>query len=604
MGQRKLFSAKRLVPAKRFRMVIEKILTIGAVAIFTFSTAAADVHVPRLFSDGMILQQQTSNVVWGFASAGERVTVNASWGAEASTVADERGDWRVMLKTPVYGTGFSLVVSGRNTIRLQNVAIGEVWLCAGQSNMGWKLGSTFGGEEEAASAMAPDFRIFVSQREHWHEPLKESRDRLAKWSACNPKSAATTSAVSYYFGRTLQRALNIPVGIIVQAYAGTPIEGWMPKEIQVDDPRMTVAIEDIEKRSRRYSVDAALVTFQKELSVYNNRVAAGETKKNHFRVLQPPSITKPGTLGHQYPSHIFNAMIHPVRPYGLKGVIWYQGERNSKNVPQALNYRKQLARLIGYYRSSWHELSEGNVAKDFHFYFTQLPSWHAAQQIPVEGPESPWVVNREMMRLVTSDVVNTGMVVAIDTGDQIALHPQNKKPIGVRHACLALKETYGRDIVGSGPRLQKQRIEGSRIVLQFDSIGSGLVPANPSELNSFAIAGQDMQWHWADVTIEGNTVVVSSPLLSQPVAVRYAWAMNPSQRNLLYNKEGFPASPFRTDSWPLFDPDIDEAMEVDKPNKPNGYEAVDWKRPEMKLPLRSNANLKHHPARGITDLRR
>lgn len=560
-------------------------LTVGLIAVTMYDMTRADVRVPGLFSNGMVLQQQTSNAVWGFAAPGERVTVKASWGADAKTVADDSGDWRVMLKTPAHGTGHSLVVSGRNILNIQNVAIGEVWLCAGQSNMGWKLGSTFGSEEEAAAANAPDLRIFVSQREHWHEPLKQSRDRLAKWSPCNPQTAAVTSAVSYYFGRTLQRALNIPVGIIVQAYAGTPIEGWMPKDVQADDPRMTAAIEDMERRSRRYPVKDALETFRNELIVYNRKIDAGETMKNQFRVLQPPFITKPATLGHQYPSHIFNAMIHPVRPFGIKGMIWYQGERNSKNVPQALNYRRQLAKLIGYYRSSWHELSEGNVARDFPFYFTQLPSWHAPQQKPVEGLEAPWVVNREMMRLVTSDVDNTGMAVAIDTGDEIALHPQNKKPIGIRHAYMALARTYGRPNVSTGPQFLSQTTQGDRIVLKFDSVGTGLVSARPGKLNSFAIAGPDMQWHWADAVIEGGTVVVSSPEIQQPVAVRYAWAMNPSQRNLLYNAEGFPASPFRTDSGPLFDADRDEVVEVVKPKKPEGYQSTDWARPAITVTL-------------------
>ncbi|MDP6555132.1 MAG: sialate O-acetylesterase [Pirellulaceae bacterium] len=544
-------------------------------------TASADIRVPRLFSDNMIFQQQTRNVVWGFATPGEKVTVRASWGDDATTVTDESGDWKVMLKTPAHGTAHSLIISGQNTITIQNVAVGEVWLCAGQSNMGWALSNTFGGEEEAASANAPNFRIFKSAREHWHEPLKESRDRLAEWSPCHPESAAATSAVSYYFGKKLHDKLGIPVGIIVQAYAGTPIEGWMPKEIQDDDPRVIAEIEDIERRSRRYSKEEALKNFQEELKEYNAKIAAGETMKNRFRQLQPPFITKPASLGHQYPSHIFNAMIYPVRPYGIRGAIWYQGERNSKNVPQTLNYRKQLAKLIGYYRSSWHELSEGNVAKDFPFYFTQLPSWNPPQENPVEGLEAPWAVNREMMRLVTLEVPNTAMAVSIDTGDAIALHPQNKKPIGIRHAYLALKRTYGRDIVDSGPRFQEQTIKANRIVLKFDSVGSGLMSAKSGKLDSFAIASEDMKWHWAEATIEGNTVVVSSPQVVQPVAARYAWAMNPSQRNLLYNKEGFPAPPFRTDGWPLFDSGNGEIVEVNKPKKPEGYQPTDWERPVM-----------------------
>ena len=220
--------------------------------------------------------------------------------------------------------------------------------------------------------------------------------------------------------------------------------------------------------------------------------------KNSVRPLSPPIITKPADLGHQYPGHQFNAMIYPIRPYGIRGMIWYQGERNSKDVPQAANYRQQLALLINYYRSSWHELSGGGVADNFPFQFTQLPSWTPRQTKPVEGLEAPWAVNREMMRLVTLDVPNTSMAVSIDTGDEVALHPKNKKPIGIRQAYLALKQTYGRDFVDNGPRYRKQTVQGDTIVLEFDSVGSGMVPARPGKLDAFAIAGEDKVWHWAN----------------------------------------------------------------------------------------------------------
>jgi len=190
-------------------------------------------------------------------------------------------------------------------------------------------------------------------------------------------------------------------------------------------------------------------------------------------------------------------------------------------------------------------------------------------------------VNREMMRLVDSEVANTGMVVSIDTGDAIALHPKNKKPIGIRHAYLALKQTYGKNIAAYGPRFKKQSLQGNRIVLEFDSFGKGLMAAKPGKLNSFAIAGKDRKWHWAASDIKGSTVVVSSAVVPNPTAVRYAWAMNPSQRNLLYNREGIPASPFRTDNWPLFDPDMDQAVTANKPQKPEGYKPKDWARPKM-----------------------
>jgi sialate O-acetylesterase len=530
-------------------------------------TASADVRLPQIFGDNMILQQKTSNAVWGFAEPGEKVTVKSSWGSEVRAVADKIGHWKILLKTPGHGTGYRLTVQGKNTLTVRNVAIGEVWLCAGQSNMGWRLSAVFDGAKDADSANYPNLRIFRSERKHSHQPQE---DCVAKWAPCAPDSAATCSAVSFYFARKLHQELKIPIGIVVQAYAGTPIEGWMPREIQMNDPRTRKDVEETDKISAAYDITQA----KKQLERAMQRWKQGERRGK-------PVLRTPGNWGHQYPGNIFNGMIHPVRPYGIRGTIWYQGERNAKDVPQALNYRRQLTLLINYYRSSWHELSAGNVAKDFPFYFTQLPSWTPAQEKPVEHLEAAWAINREMIRLVASEVPNTGVAVSIDTGDVIALHPKNKKPIGIRHAYLALKQVYGKDIVANGPLFKKQTIKGNQISLEFDAVGSGLMTARPGKMNSFAIAGNDGKWHWADAKIKGDVVVVSSMEVSTPVAVRYAWAMNPSQRNLLYNKEGLPASPFRTDNWPLFNPEKDKAVTVNKPQQPEGYQPQDWARPKM-----------------------
>ncbi|MEO1990363.1 MAG: sialate O-acetylesterase [Pirellulales bacterium] len=560
------------------------------VLIFSPISVFADVRLPRLFADNMVLQQDTHNAIWGWATPQETVTVSASWGASASSMANADGFWKVFLKTPSHGVGHGITVSGevqaKENIHIQNVAVGEVWLCAGQSNMGWSVGNSFESEKEA-NVNLPHFRIFKSQREHWHEPLLESRDRLQQWKPCTQQSAFETSAVSYWFGKTLHQKLGVPVGIIVQAYAGTPIEGWMPWNIQKDDPRAVehrLAIDRVAQRriERGETVQKALALFEKELDLYNQKITAGETMKNQFRVLQPPFITKPASLGHQYPAHIFNAMIHPVRPYGIRGMIWYQGERNSKNVPQAAHYREQLGTLIQYYRSTWSTLSNGNVSADFPFQCTQLPSWNPAQVQPVEGLEAPWAVNRESMRLVSSEGQNIGMVTSIDTGDAVELHPKNKKPIGIRHALLAMHQTYRKDIVEQGPEYVGYRIPGNgTVVIDFRSVGAGLRAARQSEpLNAFAVAGENKKWFWADAVLDGHTVVVSSGKVPKPVAVRYAWAMNPSQRNLLYNQQGLPASPFRTDAWPLWE-EGDSIIEVHKPEKPDGYKAVDWDRPVM-----------------------
>lgn len=547
--------------------------------------ASAEIRLPNFFADHMVLQQQISNTIWGWAEPGEKISVTASWGAEGNTTTNDKGQWRVYLETPEYGTGHSLTIKGNNTIELNDVAVGEVWLCAGQSNMGWSVGNSFEAEGEA-NVDLPDFRIFKSSREHWHEPLEQSRDRLSTWKTCTPESALETSAVSYYFGKKLHRELGVPVGIIQQAFAGTPIEGWMPWEIQKDDPRALAHKEGYKETALRMiargdTEEKGLAVFEEELAAYNALIDSGETMKNSVRQLSPPIITKPATLGHQYPGHQFNAMIYPIRPYGIRGMIWYQGERNAKNAPQAEHYRNQLATLIGYYRKSWHELSNGAVSDTFPFQFTQLPSWNPEQTEPVEGIEASWAVSREAMRLATQDIPNTGMAVTIDTGNPIDLHPKNKKPIGIRHAYHALTNTYGKDIVGDGPQYISHTVRERRFILSFDSIGSGLMAAREGPINSFAIAGNDQVWHWANARIKDDTVVVSSPEVENPVAVRYAWAMNPSQRNLIYNREGLPASPFRTDNWPLFDPKA-EPVEVNKPAKPDGHISEDWVRPAMK----------------------
>jgi sialate O-acetylesterase len=560
-------------------------LQLFVLSLLPLVSTISKVRLPGVFTDNLVFQQQSGNPVWGWAKPGEEVTVLTSWGTKDSATADKDGKWMIITYTTRAGTGHEVSISGENEIVLKNVALGEVWLCAGQSNMGWSVANSFEAEGEAEVDL-PNLRIFRSAREHWHEPLHENRDRLAKWKPCDPKSAAETSAVSYYFGKTLQQKLGVPVGIIQRAYAGTPIEGWMPWSIQSKDSRSIAHKKSLDDGSRRLisrgqTKQKALAEYKKELKEYNAKIGRGETMKNASRSLSPPIITKPSSLGHQYPGNIYNAMIVPIRPYAIRGMIWYQGERNAKNVPQAEHYANQLKQLIGHYRNTWHGESWGAVSDGFPVYFTQLPSWNPPQQKPVEGLEASWAVSRESMRKVSQEVYNTGMAVTIDTGDAVELHPKNKKPIGLRHAFLALGKTYGFPIVHEGPVFSDFSQDGAKVVLRFESIGSGLIAGRKGKIDSFAIAGKDRVWQWADARIDKDLVILSSPKVKKPVAVRYAWAMNPSVRNLLYNQEGFPASPFRTDAWPLFDPKS-EVVEVNKPKKPKGYQSKDWNRPEIK----------------------
>ncbi len=543
-----------------------KLLLLWCFVSLTFS-ASADVRLPAIIGDNMILQQRMGVPIWGWANPGETVTVAGSWGKEVSATAGDNGKWKVCLNTPPYGGPYTLTIKGKNEITIDNVMIGEVWLCAGQSNMGWRLSATFEGKKDSASANYPDLRIFRSERCHSHEPQE---DCIAEWTPCTPDTAATCSAVSFYFARKLHQELRIPVGIVLQPYAGTPIEGWMPKGIQMDDPRTRAIVEEMDAESEAYNPTAAKKQLDRATELWKQGKRKGK-----------PRLRTPSNWGHQYPGNIFNGMIYPVRPYGIRGAIWYQGERNAKDVAQAANYVNQLPLLIDYYRSSWHEMSEGNVAGDFPFYFVQLPSWLAAQTLPVET-DAAWAVSREMMRLVARSMPNTGVAVSIDTGDEILLHPKDKKPIGLRLSYLALKGTYGKDFVEYGPFYKSHHVEGERIVLTFDSVGSGLTTGKEGSLNSFAVAGKDRNFVWADAVVKGDSVFVSAKGVPAPVAVRYAWAMNPSHRNLLYNKEGIPASPFRTDDWPLFNAANYVPAGQVKPEKPADYSPIPLKRPPMR----------------------
>ncbi len=525
-----------------------------------------DVRLPAIVDHNMVLQQQTNAPLWGWAEPGEMVTLSASWGAKASATADGDGKWQALLSTPAFGGPHTLTIQAKNEITLSNIMIGEVWLCAGQSNMGWRLSAVFEGKEDARDANLPGIRIFRSERAHHHEPQD---DVIAQWKPCTPDTATTCSAVTFYFARKIHEELGIPVGVVLQPYAGTPIEDWMPRDIQLDDPRTRKIVDEADAKSATYDLEQAQKQLERATELWKQGKRRGE-----------PKLRTPENWGHQYPGNIFNAMIHPVRPFAIRGAIWYQGERNAKDLAQAANYANQLPVLIDYYRSSWHELSGGNVARDFPFYFVQLPGWLADQSEPVES-NAAWAISRESMRLVAKSVPNTGVAVSVDTGDAVLLHPQDKKPIGLRLAYLALKKTYGKDFVEYGPFYKSSRVDGEKITIEFDSVGSGLVAGRADSLDAFAIAGEDRKFVWANAVIEDDTVVIFAEGINKPVAVRYAWADNPSKRNLLYNKEGIPASPFRTDDWPLYDSENYIPAEQIKPQKPDGYVQVETKRPAM-----------------------
>jgi sialate O-acetylesterase len=635
---------------------------------------ATNIELTKLFTDNMVLQQKINLPIWGTADPGGMVTV-AIDDQEVNTIVNETGEWKAILNPIEAGGPFELRISGKDTINIRNVLVGEVWIGSGQSNMqmplaGW--GKVLNYEQEISEANYPNIRLLQVERTIGIQPRN---DLLTDgWKICTPENISEFSSTAYFFGRKLHQEINIPIGLIHSSWGGTIIEAWMSsqslqeiayfkqmlerldkfqKEIiaRNQDPSDPSILENIAKKRIKEIVEKdrglndpaghwakvdletedwetmklpvtweesglpgfdGVVWFRKEVnlpekaeitlqisavddidSTYFNGIFIGSesiwnkqrsyivpkdlTKKGKnivvVRVLDnrggggiwgdpenlkiditsKESISLAGEWRYKvgvdfselttpvlnpnnpnYPTLLSNAMIEPLIPYAIRGVIWYQGESNADRAHQ---YRTLFPSLIRDWRDRW-------GVGEFPFIFVQLANFMAVQPKPAENN---WAELREA-QLMTLTEPSTGMAVAIDIGDAEDIHPKNKQEVGRRLALNALGLVYGFDLVHSGPIYESMEIKGDQIHLYFTNIGEGLASQSDHELRGFAIAGEDRVFHWANATIEGNTVIVSNPKVSRPVAARYAWAANPNCN--LYNSADLPASPFRTDDWP------------------------------------------------------
>ncbi|NSW80263.1 MAG: sialate O-acetylesterase [Chthonomonadetes bacterium] len=489
--------------------------------------ASADVRLPRIFGDHAVLQRGQPIPVWGTAEPGEKVTVEFH-GQKVFTTADRTGKWRVTLKPVSAGGPFEMTVKGNNTIVLRDLLVGEVWVCSGQSNMEWPLFLARNAEQEIASANYPQIRLFMVPKAVADVPQEDISG--GEWRVCTPESARNFSAVGYFFARELHQALNVPVGMIQSAWGGTPAESWTSRSTLESNPQLRPILENWERAVQDYP--QAIQRFRQQVMAWEDAAARARAEGKP----EPPRPNRPTHPRNNpwKPSGLFNAMIMPIVPYAIQGAIWYQGESNAG---RAYEYRTLFPAMIQDWRKAW---GQG----DFPFLFVQLANFMATKPEP---GESAWAELREA-QLMTLRLPKTGMAVAIDIGEADDIHPRNKQDVGKRLALNALAIAYGRKIDYSGPIYSHMKREGNRIRLYFKHVDGGLTTPNGEPLKGFAIAGADRKFVWADARIEGNTVVVSSPQVSEPVAVRYAWADNPVCN--LYNRAGLPASPFRTDSWP------------------------------------------------------
>lgn len=624
----------------------------------------ANVKPARIFSSNMVLQQGQQNPVWGWADKGEKVTISFA-GKTITTKADKAGKWSAKLPSLDYGGPYEMTIKGKNTIQFDNILIGDVWICSGQSNMEWMVMNTNNAKSEIASANYPNIRLFTVAKKVAQKPVEDLDN--GEWVVCSPQTVPDFSAVGYFFGRYLNQELKVPVGLIHTSWGGTVAETWASAQTIENDPDFKDKLKelagfDVNKyREQKMAAikaklnevpekDAGLVNgvavyadqamddanwanmdptkvweennyppiegiawYRKTVTLtadqakqaneihlgmiddndmtWINGVKVGSTKGyNQNRVYTIPSNTlkagknviairvedtgggggmygdaaekylavgdkqisladpwkfkvseaQIGSLEvgpNDYPTLLFNGMLNPIIPYGIKGAIWYQGESNAGRAKQ---YQRVFPDMIKDWRTHWNQ-------GDFSFFFVSLANYMEASRQP---GESDWAELREA-QTKTLALTNTGMALAIDLGEAGDIHPRNKQDVGKRLALSALKTTYGKNIVHSGPMYQSVKFDGNKAIITFTETGSGLVAKDKyGYLKSFSIAGADHKFVWARAFINsGNSVVVYSDEVKNPVAVRFGWANNPDDLNL-YNKEGLPANPFRTDDWP------------------------------------------------------
>ena len=440
--------------------------------------SAAEIKTHGLFTDNMLLQRDRKVAVWGTTDKTDKVSV--TFGEQTVTATPENGKWKAEF-APLTASSKprDLVINqGDQTLTKKNVLVGDVWLCGGQSNMQWEIHQSAGAAEAVAAGKNPNIRLFTVPRKGSPEP---GNDVGGSWAEATPESVKTFSAVGYYFGRDLQKAVDVPIGLISSNIGGTTAERWMSKDAIDSNPE----IKDMKPTQGR--------------------------------------------------NDLYNAMIAPLAPFGVKGAIWYQGESSAD---RPYDYRHVLAGMIKSWRDTF---GQG----DFPLFIVELAPFTPIVKDPVD---QEWAVVRESMQWVANKVPHVDTVSIVDVGDERDIHPQKKQPVGERLARAARAMAYGEKITPAGPEFDSVTFQGDKAIIKLKNVGSGL-EAKGGELQGFTIAGEDKKFYNATAKIEGDTVVVTSDKVPAPKAVRFGWANFPVVN--LWNKDGLPASTFRTDDWPV-----------------------------------------------------
>ena len=498
--------------------------------------ARAELKLPAIISDHMVLQQKQTNPIWGWDTPGTQVTVK--FGAQSkSGTADASGKWTVKLDpVPASATPATMSITGSSSRSLSDILVGEVWLCSGQSNMGFTVGRTRDADVEMLGCKHPNIRL-ISVPNVGTQELQN--DFNGQWEACTPESVKEFTAVGFFFGRLLHQMLDVPVGLIDNAWGGSSCEAWVSRDVLEKDARFKDMIATWKTKEATYTTES----FAKAQAAHKARVDAWAqarreaTKAKKFFNQAPPRPPQDEMKGQHRPGNLYAGCLHPVIGYGIKGAVWYQGESNAS---RAYEYSYLFPLMIQHWRDEW-------KSGDFSFYWVQLADFKPEVAQP---GDSDWAELRESQTKTQNAIKNGGQAVIIDIGDGKDIHPVNKRDVAERLARWALAKDYGIKIMHHSPEFKAAEFNDNKAIVSLDTFGSSLATFDVSEARGFAVCGADKKWAWADAKIIGpDKLEVTSKAVAKPVAVRYAWSDNPVCN--LYNKEGLPVTPFRSDNFEM-----------------------------------------------------
>ena len=494
-------------------------LAIIAISVFASSAVVqvtqAEVKLPNVFSDHMVLQQGQENKIWGTATAGEKISLAiADKKVEATT--DDKGNWAAKLPSMMASGGpLKLSVKGSNLVEINDILVGEVWICSGQSNMQWSVSAANDPDLERLSSNYPNIRMINFPQVGSQEPIWSHDDR--KWKVSGPTTVDQFSAVGYFFARQIHQTTGLPIGMINNAWGGSAAEAWVNRDLMKSDTRFAGLLMRWEGTEARFAT----------LAAKQDRDDAENKEMNGLQ----------GQMrGNARPGNIYNGVLKSHIGYGVKGAIWYQGESNAG---RAYQYRDLFPFMIENWRKEW---GQG----DFPFYWVQLADFQAER---TEPGDSDWSELREAQTMTMDKLPNSGQAVIVDIGEGKDIHPKNKVDVGRRLARWALAKQYGQPIDYQSPRYESMEKGDKEITVKIASVGKGWRPFDVNEPRGFTIAGEDKKFYNAKAEIlKDNRISVSSPEVPNPVSVRYAWAQNPVCN--MFSQNGLPLTPFRTDDWP------------------------------------------------------